>query len=87
MIEPLFKGATRPPTFFGIPLKPFVFCFLPIAILCMLISHLIWLMLIPIYMIMRILLKADDKIFTEIDAMARVWHTNNGKPKSIYNKT
>jgi len=79
MIEPLYKGVTRPATYFGIPVKPFLFCFLPIGILSMLISIWIWLALIPVYFIMRLILLTDDKFFTEINALANFWHKTKGK--------
>ncbi len=84
MLEPLFKGATRPATHLGIPIKPFIACFLFVGFLSMLISVWLWALLIPIYALMRFLLVNDDKFFTELDAMAKFWHNTSGNTKSIY---
>jgi type IV secretion system protein VirB4 len=84
-VETLFKGATRAPTYFGIPLKPFFFSAFTISILALLISIWFFLLLIPIYILMRIILKNDDKYFTELEArMSFFKKTKNSYTKNIY---
>ena len=83
--EPLFKGATRPATYLGIPIKPLLFLFLPVGFLSMVISVWMWVTLLPIYILMRLLLANDDKFFTELGAMAKFWHSTTGNTNSLYN--
>ena len=86
MQEILFKGATRAPTTLGIPLKPFFFSVLPVAIISMLISIWLFTLLIPIYLMMRIILKNDDKYFTELGArMFLLKQSKRNTTKHLYN--
>lgn len=77
MQETLFKGATRSPIFLGIPLKPFFYSVLPISILAMLISIWLFILLIPIYFILKLILKNDEKFFTELEARLNFFKDSN----------
>ncbi len=85
MFTPLFKGATRPPTFFGIPLKPFFFVFMPIVVLAFLVKMWLCICAIPAYFIMREIVKKDDKYFTELGArFMLIKNSKKGVAKNAY---
>ncbi|MDD2859582.1 MAG: VirB3 family type IV secretion system protein [Acidiphilium sp.] len=61
---PLFKGATRVPTFFGVPTMPLLFAVSGVAIIAMWISLWCWALVIPVVVIMRLITKHDDRAFS-----------------------
>jgi type IV secretion system protein VirB3 len=60
---PLFKGATRVPTKFGVPTTPLLCAVCVVAILAMWASLWWWLLLIPVIAIMRLITRHDDRAF------------------------
>lgn len=60
---PLFKGATRVPTKFGIPTTPLLIAFGAVALVAMWASLWWWFMLLPVVVIMRLITKHDDRAF------------------------
>lgn len=60
---PLFKGATRVPTFFGVPTMPLLAAVSAVGIIAMWISLWYWLLLIPV-VIMRLITRHDDRAFS-----------------------
>ncbi|CAB3802641.1 Type IV secretion system protein virB3 [Paraburkholderia ultramafica] len=60
---PLFKGATRVPTRFGVPTTPLLCAVCVVAILAMWASLWCWLLLIPVIAIMRLITRHDDRAF------------------------
>lgn len=69
--SPLFKGATRPPCVFGIPIKPFV---LVVGLSLLICQFFIWFIFvsIPALIIMRQVAKYDDQKFEQIFLWLRV---------------
>jgi type IV secretion system protein VirB3 len=63
---PLFKGATRIPTVFGVPSMPLLFVGCAVGIVAMWVSLWCWLFLGPLVVIMRLITKHDDRAF-------RIW--------------
>lgn len=63
---PLFKGATRVPTFLNVPMIPLLFMFIFVASLAMLFSLWCWLLGLPLWFIMAQITKNDDQAF-------RIW--------------
>jgi type IV secretion system protein VirB3 len=61
---PLFKGATRVPTFFGVPTMPLLFAVSAVAVIAMWVSLWCWLLLIPVVTIMRLITRHDDRAFS-----------------------
>lgn len=61
---PLFKGATRVPTFFGVPTMPLLAAVSAVAIIAMWVSLWCWLLLIPLVVIMRLITRHDDRAFS-----------------------
>jgi type IV secretion system protein VirB3 len=61
---PLFKGATRVPTFFGVPMMPLLGAVSAVAIIAMWVSLWCWLFLIPVITIMRLITRHDDRAFS-----------------------
>jgi type IV secretory pathway VirB3-like protein len=84
MLDPLFKGMTRSAKYFGIPIKPFIYSFFPIGLLAMYISVLMWVLVIPVYILLRLLVAVDDKFFTEAFVQLNFFHKTTGATKSIY---
>lgn len=64
---PLFRGATRVPLYFGMPVIPGLMALSGIGAIALL-SHRLWVwgFLIPILLAMRIIVKYDDRAF-------RIW--------------
>lgn len=69
---PIFKGATRPPCVFGVPLKPYI----AVSAVVFLLSVWIWmplcLSLVPITLGMRSITKSDDQKFRQLWLSLRV---------------
>ncbi|MCZ2328769.1 type IV secretion system protein VirB3 [Bartonella sp. F02] len=63
---PLFKGATRVPVIWGVPMVPLMMMIMGVAVLAMTISLFWWLMALPLWFIMAQVTKNDDKAF-------RIW--------------
>jgi type IV secretion system protein VirB3 len=61
---PLFKGATRIPLFFGVPVMAGLFTFGFVAALAMLFSLWFWVLLPILWFSMRLVIKSDDRAFT-----------------------
>ncbi|EJF80492.1 type IV secretion system protein VirB3 [Bartonella doshiae] len=63
---PLFKGATRVPTVWGVPMMPLIFMVISVAAVAMTINIFLWLIAVPLWFIMVQITKNDDKAF-------RIW--------------
>lgn len=63
---PLFKGATRVPTIWGVPMIPLIFMAIGVAIIALTINIFCWLFAPPLWFVMAQITKNDDKAF-------RVW--------------
>lgn len=63
---PLFKGATRVPTIWGVPMMPLIVMVTSVAIVAMTINIFLWLIAAPLWFIMAQITKNDDKAF-------RIW--------------
>lgn len=61
---PLFKGATRVPTFCGVPTMPLLAGVSAVAILAMWTTIWSWLLAIPVVVIMRLITRQDDRAFS-----------------------
>lgn len=59
----IFKGCTRPAMIMGIPIAPAVIAFGGIALLAMWFNLLLFVLLIPAYVVMRAVVKHDDQGF------------------------
>ncbi len=64
--SPLFKGATRPACFFGVPLKPFLGVALGFALLGLWTEPPAALLAIPVILAMRSMTKNDDQRFRQL---------------------
>ncbi|WP_081302551.1 type IV secretion system protein VirB3, partial [Campylobacter fetus] len=63
-IEPLFKGLTRPPLVFGVPISPFVFVNGSIILITFWTQQFYLILALPItYFVMKIMTKKDEFIF------------------------
>ncbi|MET3589180.1 type IV secretion system protein VirB3 [Bartonella silvatica] len=63
---PLFKGATRVPTIWGVPMMPLIVMVVSVAVIAMTINIFLWLIALPLWFIMAQITKNDDKAF-------RIW--------------
>lgn len=63
---PLFKGCTRVPMVAGVPSTPLLFMLFSVATLAMAVSLWCWLLVPPLFLVMRGIAKVDDKAF-------RIW--------------
>lgn len=63
MKDIVFRGATRPPMFIGIPIMPLFIVFSVIALASIYFSLKIFFALIPAIVIMQAAIKVDDQIF------------------------
>ncbi|WP_208437067.1 type IV secretion system protein VirB3 [Bartonella taylorii] len=63
---PLFKGATRVPTVWGVPMMPLITMVVSIAAIAMTVSIFLWIIALPLWFIMAQITKNDDKAF-------RIW--------------
>ncbi|WP_208435405.1 type IV secretion system protein VirB3 [Bartonella phoceensis] len=63
---PLFKGATRVPTIWGVPMMPLIIMAVSVAAVAMTINIFLWFIALPLWFIMAQITKNDDKAF-------RVW--------------
>ncbi|AGF75070.1 TrwM protein [Bartonella australis AUST/NH1] len=63
---PLFKGATRVPTIWGVPMIPLMVMAMGVAVVAMTISLLWWFVALPLWFIMAQITKSDDRAF-------RIW--------------
>ncbi|WP_084158992.1 VirB3 family type IV secretion system protein [Solidesulfovibrio alcoholivorans] len=61
---PLFKGATRVPTVFGVPSMALLGAFTVVALIAMWVNIWCWLLLLPVITIMRLITKHDDRAFS-----------------------
>lgn len=89
----IFKGCTRPAMIMGIPIAPAVIAFGGVSMLAMWFNLLIFILLVPIYFIMRAVVKHDDQGFRLLglrwlcrifmgnyDANARFWGSSSYAP-------
>lgn len=60
---PLFKGAVRVPTIWGVPMVPLVSMVMGVAAVSMVVSLLCWIAVLPFWFIMAQITKNDDKAF------------------------
>ena len=63
---PLFKGATRVPTVWGVPMMALLWMFMAVACFAMVVSLWLYLLAVPFWFVMAQITKHDDKAF-------RVW--------------
>lgn len=63
---PLFKGATRVPTIWGVPMMPLIVMVVSVAAVAMTVNIFLWVIALPLWFIMAQITKNDDKAF-------RVW--------------
>ncbi|PIT70415.1 type IV secretion system protein VirB3 [Bartonella tribocorum] len=63
---PLFKGATRVPTMWGVPMMPLIIMIMGVAVIAMTINIFLWVIAPPLCFIMAQITKNDDKAF-------RIW--------------
>ncbi|MBB5074253.1 type IV secretion system protein VirB3 [Bartonella callosciuri] len=63
---PLFKGATRVPTVWGVPMMPLIVMVVSVAVFAMTINIFLWFIALPMWFIMAQIAKNDDKAF-------RIW--------------
>lgn len=86
---PLFKGCTRVPLMFGVPVAPLFMAAGVIALISMWVSLWCYLLLIPVYLIMRAITATDDKAFRIIglyfdtkfrNRNKRVWGASSYSP-------
>ncbi len=61
--DPIFKGCTRPAMLWGVPIVPFVVVFGAVALSAVWINLFLFVLLLPIYFIMRLVVKNDDQMF------------------------
>ncbi|WP_269845031.1 type IV secretion system protein VirB3 [Wohlfahrtiimonas populi] len=61
--DSLFKGCTRPPMIFGVPMGPFAAVLAGFILIATWTNILFMLGIIPIYFVMRVLTKKDDQQF------------------------
>ena len=68
---PIFKGATRPPCVFGIPIKPFV---LVVGLSLLICQFFLWFIFVsvPVLIVMRQIAKYDDQKFEQMFLWLRV---------------
>lgn len=60
---PLFKGCTRVPTIWGVPVTPVIIAVIVVSLLSMWISMWCLVLILPVYFVMRVATLADDKAF------------------------
>ncbi len=80
--DPLFKGCTRPAMMWGVPITPFVAAFGFVMLLAIWFNLLLVLLFIPVYVLMRMVVKSDDQQFRllAMKAKCRLIHFNhNGR--------
>ncbi|WP_336276688.1 type IV secretion system protein VirB3 [Bartonella sp. CB178] len=63
---PLFKGATRVPTIWGVPMMPAISMVIGVASIAMTINIFLWIIAPPLWFVMAQITKHDDKAF-------RIW--------------
>jgi type IV secretion system protein VirB3 len=65
-VFPLFKGATRVPTLWGVPMIPLMVMVMSVAVIALIVSIWWWGLLPPLWFLMAQITKNDDKAF-------RIW--------------
>ncbi|WP_427047355.1 type IV secretion system protein VirB3 [Halomonas casei] len=65
-IFPVFKGAMRSPLIFGIPLMPFLLTMIGIVSMSMIITFWLLALVIPAWIIMRIVTYVDERAFRQL---------------------
>lgn len=69
--DPIFKGCTRPAMLWGVPITPFVVVFGVVTLLAMWFHLFILLAFIPLYTIMRLIVRSDDQQFRLLGLKAK----------------
>lgn len=65
-VFPLFKGATRVPTLWGVPMIPLMVVVIGVAVVALTVSIWWWGLLLPLWGVMAQITRNDDKAF-------RIW--------------
>jgi type IV secretion system protein VirB3 len=91
-VDPLFKGATRPALYMGVPLMPFLINAATFMLLSVYFTFLFLPLAVPVFMVMRQMTKSDDQKFRLLGLKARFrlrpfftgslnfWHSNAYSP-------
>lgn len=69
--DPLFKGCTRPAMMWGIPITPFVVAFGFVMLLAIWVNLLLLVLFLPVYVLMRMVVKSDDQQFRLLGLKAK----------------
>lgn len=79
--DPIVKGCTRPAMLLGVPITPLVVTFGGVALLAVWINLFLLLLFLPIYAVMRIVVKNDDQQFhlLGLKAQCRLIGTNRDR--------
>lgn len=64
--DPIFKGCTRPAMLWGVPIVPFVAVFGAVALLAVWVNFFLFVLLLPTYFLMRLVVKNDDQAFRHL---------------------
>ncbi len=76
---PLYKGATRAAVYWGVPLVPFVGMVIGVSMLAMLLSLWWWGLLIPGWVFMSQVTRADDRAFRIVGLWLRTKVLNRAR--------
>lgn len=78
MIDPLFKGCTRPAMFLGVPLVPLLVAGMIIILLSLWVTIFFIILLLPMILVMRWIVKSDDQQFRllELKCLFRLVNRN-----------
>jgi type IV secretion system protein VirB3 len=77
---PLYKGATRAAVYWGVPLVPLIAMGLVVAMLAMMLSVWWWGLLLPGWVFMSQLTRADDRAFRIMGLWLRTRVLNRARP-------
>lgn len=78
MLDPLFKGCTRPAMFLGVPLVPLLIAGVIILLLSLWVTIFLIILLLPMILVMRWIVKSDDQQFRllELKCLFRLVNRN-----------
>lgn len=76
--DPIFKGCTRPAMLWGVPIVPMVAAFGAVALMAVWINIFLFVVFVPVYVLMRLVVKSDDQQFRLLwlKAKCRLVHFN-----------